>query len=297
MVRRQIVPDGGWTQAGGAFVAQGAQLGDGVVLAPGAVVHTGARLGAGCSVGSGAVIHEGAELGGGCSVGSGAVIHQGARLGGGCSVGSGAVIHQETALGEDCLVEDGALLGKRPRLRPGSSAAGELGPLSVADGVTICAGAIVYAAATIGPRAIIGDQAHIRERALVGERTVVGRGSTVDFDARLGARVLIQTLVYVTAATVVEDDVFIGPGVVMTNDNAMGRHPAGEPLRGPVLRRACRVGGGVVLAPGVDVGEEAFIAAGAVVVRDVAAREVVMGVPARAVRTVPDADLLERWPQ
>jgi acetyltransferase-like isoleucine patch superfamily enzyme len=62
-----------------------------------------------------------------------------------------------------------------------------------------------------------------------------------------------------------------------------------------VLRRGCRVGGGAVLTPGREIGEEAFVAAGAVVVRDVAPREVVMGVPGRAVRLVGDEDLLERW--
>ncbi|HEY1566985.1 MAG TPA: N-acetyltransferase, partial [Solirubrobacteraceae bacterium] len=67
------------------------------------------------------------------------------------------------------------------------------------------------------------------------------------------------------------------------------------PLRGATLRRACRVGGGVVLAPGVSIGEEAFIAAGAVVVRDVPDRAVVMGVPGRVVRQVSEEDLLERW--
>jgi acetyltransferase-like isoleucine patch superfamily enzyme len=124
---------------------------------------------------------------------------------------------------------------------------------------------------------------------------VVGRGSSVDFGARIGSRVLIQTGVYVTGGSLVEDDVFLGPGVFTTNDNTMGRHPRGEALQGPVFRRACRVGGGAVLVPGVEVGEEAFIAAGALVTRDVAAREVVMGVPGRAVRRVGDEDLIERW--
>ncbi len=100
---------------------------------------------------------------------------------------------------------------------------------------------------------------------------------------------------YVTAGSVVEDDVFLGPGVLTTNDDTMGRHARGEPLRGPVFRRACRVGGGVVLVPGVEIGEEAFVAAGALVTRDVGPRQVVMGVPARVVREVPDEDLLERW--
>ena len=66
-------------------------------------------------------------------------------------------------------------------------------------------------------------------------------------------------------------------------------------MEGATLRRACRVGGGVVLCPGVEIGEEAFIAAGAVVTRDIPPRGVAMGVPARVVREVPDEDLLERW--
>jgi acetyltransferase-like isoleucine patch superfamily enzyme len=135
----------------------------------------------------------------------------------------------------------------------------------------------------------------VRERAVVGAQSVVGRGSAVDFDAQVGERVLIQTGVYVTAGTVVEDDVFLGPGVITTNDHTMGRHPRGEPPQGPVLRRACRIGGGAVIAPGVEIGEEAFIAAGAVVTRDVPPRAVVMGVPGRVVREVPDEDLRERW--
>jgi acetyltransferase-like isoleucine patch superfamily enzyme len=89
--------------------------------------------------------------------------------------------------------------------------------------------------------------------------------------------------------------VFLGPGVQTTNDDTMGRHPRGELLVGPIFRRACRIGGGVVLVPGVEIGEEAFVAAGALVTRDVLARQVVMGVPARPVRRVPDEDLLERW--
>jgi UDP-2-acetamido-3-amino-2,3-dideoxy-glucuronate N-acetyltransferase len=107
--------------------------------------------------------------------------------------------------------------------------------------------------------------------------------------------VSVQTDVYLTAFSKIEDDVFVGPGACTTNDDTMSRHPPDVPLRGARLRRACRVGGGAVLCPGVEVGEEAFVAAGAVVTRDVPARAVVMGVPARVVRDVQDGDLLERW--
>jgi acetyltransferase-like isoleucine patch superfamily enzyme len=161
--------------------------------------------------------------------------------------------------------------------------------------VTVCCGAVLYAGSRIAAGAIIGDQAQVRERVMVGPRTVVGRGSTVDFDCRVGEHVSIQTGVYVTGGSIVEDDVFLGPGVTTTNDNTMGRHAPGEALAGPTFRRACRVGGGVILVPGVEIGEEAFVAAGALVTRDIGAREVAIGVPARVVRRVADADLLERW--
>jgi acetyltransferase-like isoleucine patch superfamily enzyme len=153
---------------------------------------------------------------------------------------------------------------------------------------------VLCAGTEIQRGAIIGDQAHVRERVRIGERTVVGRGSAIEYGARLGARVLIQTGVYVTAETIVEDDVFLGPGVVTSNDDTMGRHPPGQALRGPTFRRACRVGAGAVLVPGVTIGEEAFVAAGAIVTTDVPPRAVVMGVPARVVRQVADEDLLER---
>jgi acetyltransferase-like isoleucine patch superfamily enzyme len=99
-------------------------------------------------------------------------------------------------------------------------------------------------------------------------------------------------MVYLTAWSLVEDDVFVGPGVNTTNDDTMSRHAPDYRLRGAILRRACRIGGAAVLVPGVEVGEEAFVAAGAVVTADVPARAVVMGVPARVVREVAEEELL-----
>jgi acetyltransferase-like isoleucine patch superfamily enzyme len=242
-------------------------------------------------------VAPGADLAPDVVVEAHAVIHSGVRVGAGARIGAGSVLHEGVELGEECLVEDLVVLGKRPRLRPGSSAAGsgELGRLVLEDGVTVCCGAVVYAGSSIGERAIIGDQAQVRERSRIGSGSVVGRASSVDFDVRVGNRVLIQTGVYVTGNAVVEDDVFLGPGVITTNDHAMGRHPPGEPLRGPIFRRASRVGGGVVVLPGVEIGEEAFVAAGAIVTKDVAPRQVVLGTPARRLREVPDDDLIERW--
>ena len=243
-------------------------------------------------------IDPSASIGADVTIAPGAVIGADVVLGDGAAVGANTVVHAGVRLGPGCLIEDLVVLGKRPRLRKGSSAAAaalELGQLELGAEVTVCCGAVVYAGALVGAGSIIGDQAQVREGSRVGERSVVGRASCVDFNATVGDRVSIQTGVYVTSWAVVEDDVFLGPGVLMTNDDSMGRHPKGERLDAPVIRRAARVGGASVLVPGVEIGEEAFIGAGAVVTRDVAPREVVLGLPARLVRHVDAAELIERW--
>jgi acetyltransferase-like isoleucine patch superfamily enzyme len=135
----------------------------------------------------------------------------------------------------------------------------------------------------------------VRERARIGADAAVGRGSAVDNDVVIGDRVRIQTGCYITAYSTVEDDVFIGPGVYTYNDNTMGRHVKGAGLVGVVLRRACRVGGAARILPGIEVGEEAFVATGAVVTRNVPKRTLVMGVPAKRVRDIGDEELIENW--
>ncbi len=225
----------------------------------------------------------------------GLVLGEDVKIGEDVTFGAHVVVHDGTVIGDGCLIEDHAVLGKRPRLARGSSAQGEVGPLEIGARVTVCSGAVVFAGASVADEAILGDQSYVRERTRIGQGSVIGRGSVVDNDVIVGARVKVQTSVYLTAFTEIEDDVFVGPGATTTNDDTMARHGEETPLRGAKLRRACRVGGGTVLTPGVEIGEEAFIAAGAVVTRDVPARAVAMGVPARVVREVGEQDLLERW--
>jgi len=218
------------------------------------------------------------------------------RIGADVRFGSYVVVHSGTVLGDGCEVQDGAILGKPPKLARHSSATREPPPpLVLGAGAVVCARAIVFAGADVGAGTILGDQSYVRERSRIGAGSLIGRGSAVDNDVVVGARARVQTDVYLAAFTELEEDVFVGPGVCTTNDDTMSRHGPEYALRGARLRRACRVGGGVVLCPGVEVGEEAFVAAGAVVTRDVPARAMVAGVPARVMREVGDVDLVERW--
>jgi acetyltransferase-like isoleucine patch superfamily enzyme len=140
---------------------------------------------------------------------------------------------------------------------------------------------------------IVGDQACVRERVQLGDDVVVGRGSLIENDTSVGALTKIQAGAYITAYSVLEEEVFIAPCVVTTNDDFMGRTEERKALlKGPTIRRGARVGGGAMLCPGVEIGEEAFVGAGAVVTRDVPPRVVVVGSPARVLREVPERELL-----
>jgi UDP-2-acetamido-3-amino-2,3-dideoxy-glucuronate N-acetyltransferase len=181
---------------------------------------------------------------------------------------------------------------QRSDLAPGLLIGDEV---AIGEGALIGGQVVIHAGVQIGPGARIGDHAQLRDGARIGAGATVGSFTSVDPGVVVGERASVQTRCYLTGGTVIEDDVFVGPGVTLTNDNTMDRHPPDQELEGALLRRACRIGGGAVICPGVEIGEEAFVAAGAVVTADVAPRSVVMGVPARAVRQVADEDLLERW--
>ena len=206
-----------------------------------------------------------------------------------------AIVYPGTVLGEGVKVLEGAVVGKQPTLSPRSTARREpLPPARLGDGTIVSTGAIVFAGATIGARVILGDQSCVRERVEIGDDVVLGRGSLVENDTTIGAMTKIQAEAYITAYSTVEEQVFIAPCVVMTNDNWMGRtEQRFGNVKGPTIRRGARVGGGVVICPALEIGAEAFIGAGAVVTKDVPPRALMVGNPARHIRDVADEELLE----
>jgi acetyltransferase-like isoleucine patch superfamily enzyme len=202
-----------------------------------------------------------------------------------------AIVHEGTVLGKDVRVLENAVVGKQPSLGARSTAKREpLPPATVGDGTVISTGAIVFAGSTIGANCIVGDQSCIRERVTMADDCILGRGSLIENDTSVGAGTRIQAEAYITAYSTLEEDVFVAPCVVTTNDNFMGRTEKRKALmKGPTIRRSARIGGGAILCPGIEVGEEAFVGAGAVVTKDVPAGKVVVGSPARVLRDVhPD---------
>ena len=235
-------------------------------------------------------IHSSAIIGDGCTLGFGAVIEAGAVIGPGCSIGHHAVIHTGTQLGAGCHVQAHAVLGRLPRPAVSSTVHPpvNLPPLVVGAGTSIGAGAVVYAGTIIGSYCLLGEHAFVRDGCQIGDRVIIGTHVTVENEASIGSDSKLQTGAYIAAWTTIEEFCFIAPCVVTSNDNFMGRTEARFAQRGgPTIRRGARIGANVTLLPNVEIGAEAFVAAGSVVTRDVPPGKLVMGSPARVVRDVP----------
>jgi acetyltransferase-like isoleucine patch superfamily enzyme len=204
-----------------------------------------------------------------------------------------AIVYEGTLLGDGVRVLENAVVGKQPSLGASSTAKREpLPPARIGDGTVISTGAIVFAGSTVGAGCIVGDQSCIRERVELADNCILGRGSLIENDTTVGAGTRIQAEAYITAYSTLEEDVFIAPCVVTTNDNFMGRtERRKELMKGPTIRRSARVGGGAIICPGVEIGAEAFVGAGAVVTRDVPPRKLVVGNPARVLRDVAEDEL------
>jgi acetyltransferase-like isoleucine patch superfamily enzyme len=234
-------------------------------------------------------------------MGFGVVVEEGVVVGASCQIGHHVVLRRGTVLGEGVRVDDFTVIGKLPMRSSISifSDAASYAGASIGNGCMIGASAVLYVGCVLGSRVLVADQATVREEVTIGENTIVGRGVLVENKCTVGRYCKLESEAYITAYSVIEDRVFIAPGVVTTNDNFVGRtEERFKHFKGVTVRRGGRVGGGSVILPGIEIGADALVAAGSVVTKDVAPRTIVMGTPARPVRDVPAEQLLDNqnWP-
>jgi acetyltransferase-like isoleucine patch superfamily enzyme len=241
-------------------------------------------------------IHPTTKLGERCALGQNVVIEENAQIGSEVVIGHNVVIHAGTVVGDKTQIGDNAVLGQQPRPSPTSTVriTEPLPPCQIGYACRIGVGAIVYAGSTIGRESMIADQAFVRERCAIGDFVIIGRGVTVENNTSIGDYTKVQSSAYITAYMTIEDHVFIAPCVVTTNDNYMGRtQERFKHRKGATICHGARIGANSILLPGIVIGREAFVAAGAVVTKDVPVGKLVMGVPARAVRDVPENEYVE----
>jgi len=242
------------------------------------------------------VIHASARVGTGTTFGEFCVVGARAVLGEDCRVGHHVVIHADTVVGAQVRIDDHASLGKVPMKAANSATTKEqeLPPLTVGDVSIVGTGAVLYRGAVIEGKVLLADLCTVRENVTVGRGTIVGRGVTVENFCSVGRYCKLESECYLCAYSTLEDRVFVAPGVVTSNDNFVGRtQERFKHFKGVTVKKGGRIGAGSVTLPGVTIHEDALVAAGSTVTRDVPARTIVMGKPAKAWREVPVEQLLE----
>jgi len=207
-------------------------------------------------------------------------VHQSVRAYGRNRLGENSIVLEDVILGyptADVLIE----------LRSKRTAAEYLDYAGTSFGTDalVRSHSVFYRNVTVGNHVRTGHRVIVREACAIGDHVLLGSGVVLDSNCVVGSHVSIQSNVYLPTGTRVGDYVFLGPNAVILNDPFPIRE--GSKLLAPVLERGVTVGGGATILPGVRVGEGSFIAAGAIVTKDVPAWQLAIGSPAR-VKPLPD---------
>ena len=190
----------------------------------------------------------------------------------------------EVVLGSNAALDDGVILAYlSPRKGIDST-------LRIGDNAVVRSGSVIYAGSTIGNHLETGHNVVIREENVIGDHFSIWNNSVIDYGCTIGANVKIHCNIYIAQFTVLEDDVFLAPGVTIANDIHPGCSDSRECMRGPVIKRGAQIGVNVTILPFITIGERALVGSGAVVSKDVPPETVVFGNPARVRGSIYDLD-------
>jgi UDP-3-O-[3-hydroxymyristoyl] glucosamine N-acyltransferase len=213
-----------------------------------------------------------------------AIIRKHVVLGNNVIIHPHVVIEDGVEIGENTEIYPGVYIGKPPK-STGSIAR----PITFRKQVNIgpdCLigpNSIIYYDVVINNNTLIGDGASIREKCKIGSYTIIGRYVTVNYATEIGNEVKIMDHSWLAGNMVIDDHVFISGGVLTANDNLMGEDGYEEgKIVGPIFHMRAHIGAGAIVLPGISIGEDSIVAAGAVVTKDIAPSEFVKGIPARS---------------
>jgi acetyltransferase-like isoleucine patch superfamily enzyme len=228
------------------------------------------------------------RIGQGVRIGEFAVVRGGAVLGNNVVVHPHVVIEPGVRIGDDVEIFPGTYIGKEPK---GPGVLARQPEFSryviVGRGSSIGPHAVIYYDVEIGEDTLVGDGASIREKCRIGSRCIISRYVTINYNTTVGDRTKVMDLTHLTGNMRIGSDVFVSVLVGSVNDNAIGALPYDEGrVRGPVVEDGAAVGSGAVLLPAVTIGAGSIVGAGSVVTKDVPLGTLVIGSPARGIRTI-----------
>lgn len=196
-----------------------------------------------------------------------------------------STIYPNVHLGSDVTIGDFVVLGEPPR----GKAPGEL-ETHIGNRAILRSHTVIYAGNRIGDDFQTGHGVLIREGNEIGDDVSIGSHSIVEHHVKIGSGVRLHSNVFVPEFSTLDDECWLGPNVVVTNARYPRSRDVKEQLQGATIKRRAKIGANATLLPGVVIGENALVGAGAVVVENVPANAVVVGNPARVIKTISDIE-------
>lgn len=200
-----------------------------------------------------------------------------------------SIIYANVVLGANHYIGDFVIIGVMPRNAQPGPMETLIGPNAIIGSHTV-----IYAGNRIGANFQTGHSVVIREWNEVGDDVSIGTHSNVEHHVKIGSRVRIHSNVFIPEFSILEDEAWVGPNVVLTNALYPRSPDAKNNLKGPRLMTGSKIGANATLLPGVTIGRNALVGAGSVVVRDVPNEKVVVGNPARIIRDISELSAYDK---
>lgn len=194
-------------------------------------------------------------------------------------------IHPNVQLPNDADIGAFVIIGEPPRGKASGELETHFGARAVLRSHTV-----IYAGNRIGDDFQTGHGVLIREENEIGNNVSIGSHAIVEHHVKIADNVRLHSNVFVPEYSVLEEGCWLGPNVVLTNARYPRSANVTANLRGAHIKRGAKIGANATLLPGVVIGENALVGAGAVVTRDVPDNAVVVGNPARIINTVAAID-------
>jgi UDP-2-acetamido-3-amino-2,3-dideoxy-glucuronate N-acetyltransferase len=246
--------------------------------------------------------YENSLVGENCSIGKNVIIEN-TKIGNNCKIGNNVFL-KSVNIGNNSIIEDNSIVGystisghyydKNTLKENSTDLHAQNYRVIIGNNVLIRTGVVIYFDVSIDQNCWINHNAIIRENVTILEDSTIGSNTICENNVSIGKRCAIHNNTMICSETLIESFVFIGPGVSFTNNSPIG-HLRNVPstIRGAKLRLGCAIGGGCTICPGVEIGQEAIIAAGAIVTKDIPLRTIVAGNPAKKIKDVEEESLIK----
>lgn len=265
-------------------------------------INSDTILGTNCRVSENITFGTNVKIGNNCEIGRNTILES-VLIGDNCKIGDNVIL-RSVSIGNNCKVEDNSLIGYgtitghyRDQKSHNDREHVKIDEYKITIGknVLIRTGVTIYFEATIGNNCWINHNAIIREKARIDDDTSIGSNTIIENNVLIGKRCVIHNHTQVCDGTIIESYVFVGPNVTFTNNSPIGHlRDVPDTIQLTNLRLGCAIGAGATICPSIEIGQEAIVAAGAVVTKDVLPRTIVAGNPARKIKDVDAQSFIKK---